>query len=66
MRKTITIVLVTHVDVIDELGVELQKPLGEVCVYRCGVKKTQVEARLAHGASFLQVPANQAALVRVW
>lgn len=64
--QLITIVFITHIDVIDELWVEPQEPFGEVCMYGCGVEKAQMQAGLPHCPPLLQVPTHQATFARVW
>lgn len=63
---TLTVVFVTHIDVVDEFGVEPQEPLGEVRVYGRCVEQTKVQACLPHRSPLLQVPTHQAALTRVY
>jgi hypothetical protein len=64
--QLITVVFITHIDVIDELWVEPQEPFGKVCMYGCGVEKAQMQAGLSHCPPLLQVPAHQTTFARVW
>lgn len=63
--KNYTVVLVVYVDVVYQIWVEPQQPLGQVSVDGGGVEHAQVQYRLAYRASLVQIPADQLVLALV-
>lgn len=53
VQDVLAVVLVAHVNVVDELRVEAQQTLGQVSVQRRGIQQAQMENRFTHCAALL-------------